>query len=334
MNAESMAINGKPISCLTMNGNVVWEKPRQNRNDFCVFFDYDGTVVCSFTKAQLARQTAMPQPPTHERLNFDGWGYNSIDELKAEIDTAYQLQVPSFWSNKSGCVEYTVIVSEIGQTVNIPLYGSETDWGDGTIDGLNAHTYQSVGKFTICCGGTPMDADVTPNFGTAKIDELFLSANVNLTTTNHFDYCPIRIYNVPLDWKGFRNLTGKNEFFKNTDSLEWYNVSEPKRGDLNISNSNFRTVICGQVGNNIYQSYRTPDGYVVIQSKCGAVGNYGLASVETIILNSVVPLRLAASSPFRDCKNMYVPDIAVETYKASWTQYAEIIKPISDYGIT
>lgn len=39
------------------------------------FYDYDGTVVASYSLAEAQALTALPDGPTHEGLIFQGWNY-------------------------------------------------------------------------------------------------------------------------------------------------------------------------------------------------------------------------------------------------------------------
>ena len=45
------------------------------------FYDYDGTIVTSWTLEELATKTALPDYPSHEGLTCQGWNW-SLDDLK------------------------------------------------------------------------------------------------------------------------------------------------------------------------------------------------------------------------------------------------------------
>lgn len=43
------------------------------------FIDYDGTVVYSYTAAEFAELTAMPDNPSHDGLTSQGWNWSLSD---------------------------------------------------------------------------------------------------------------------------------------------------------------------------------------------------------------------------------------------------------------
>lgn len=43
------------------------------------FYDYDGTVVASYTLAEAQALTALPDGPTHKGLTFQGWNWTLAD---------------------------------------------------------------------------------------------------------------------------------------------------------------------------------------------------------------------------------------------------------------
>ena len=43
------------------------------------FYDYDGTIVTSWTLSELAAKTALPDYPSHEGLTCQGWNWSLAD---------------------------------------------------------------------------------------------------------------------------------------------------------------------------------------------------------------------------------------------------------------
>ena len=43
------------------------------------FYDYDGTIVTSWTLEELATKTALPDYPSHEGLTCQGWNWSLAD---------------------------------------------------------------------------------------------------------------------------------------------------------------------------------------------------------------------------------------------------------------
>ena len=45
------------------------------------FYDYDGTIVASYTLAEAQALTALPDGPTHDGLTFQVWNY-TLEKVK------------------------------------------------------------------------------------------------------------------------------------------------------------------------------------------------------------------------------------------------------------
>ena len=121
------------------------------------FYDYDGTLLYSYTVKEARALTALPDPPTHDGLPFAGWTH-TLEEVKS---TLKYLDVGAMYDPPS-----TKIVMEIDSAntaVPMNLFSRTTDgasvtinWGDGTTQSLSVttttsieHTYTSSGTYTI-----------------------------------------------------------------------------------------------------------------------------------------------------------------------------------------
>ena len=130
------------------------------------FYDYDGTLLYSYTIAEANLLTEMPQPPTHDGLTFQGWNY-SIEEVQS---TTRRMDVGATYITSDGKTRLYISVpanSEPGLPPprnQVPLYFRQTvangvtiDWGDGspaeTLSGTGVvnttHTYETAGDFVI-----------------------------------------------------------------------------------------------------------------------------------------------------------------------------------------
>ena len=130
------------------------------------FYDYDGTLLYSYTIAEANLLTEMPQPPTHDGLTFQGWNY-SIEEVQS---TTRRMDVGATYITSDGKTRLYISVpanSEPGLPPprnQVPLYFRQTvangvtiDWGDGsepeTLPGTGVanttHTYATAGDFVI-----------------------------------------------------------------------------------------------------------------------------------------------------------------------------------------
>ena len=124
------------------------------------FYDYDGTIVTSWTLAELATKTALPDYPSHEGLTCQGWNW-SLDDLKA---TNRKMNVGAMYITDDGKTRIYIRLEE-GRTspmLGVCPNGTVTvDWGDGTtpdtLTGTDTmtikwtpnHAYAAPGQYVI-----------------------------------------------------------------------------------------------------------------------------------------------------------------------------------------
>ena len=123
------------------------------------FYDYDGTLVASYSLSEAQSLTALPDGPTHSGLTFQGWNY-TLEKVKA---FTRPMNVGAMYITDDGKTRLYIRIAAEGR-MNVPLYISQTvangvtiDWGDGsateTLAGTGnvntTHTYASIGDYTI-----------------------------------------------------------------------------------------------------------------------------------------------------------------------------------------
>ena len=124
------------------------------------FYDYDGTIVASWTLEELATKTALPDYPSHKGLRCQGWNWSLVD-LKT---TNRKMNVGAMYITKDKKTRIYIRLEE-GRTypmLGICLNGTVTvDWGDGTtpdiLTGTGAdspewtqnHEYAAPGEYVI-----------------------------------------------------------------------------------------------------------------------------------------------------------------------------------------
>ena len=123
------------------------------------FYDYDGTIVASYTLSEAQSLTALPDAPTHDGLTFQGWNY-TLEKVKA---FTRPMNVGAMYITDDGKTRLYIRIAAEGR-MNVPLYISQTvangvtiDWGDGsttqTLAGTGnvntTHTYASIGDYVI-----------------------------------------------------------------------------------------------------------------------------------------------------------------------------------------
>ena len=123
------------------------------------FYDYEGTLVASYTLAEAQALTALPDGPTHEGLTFQGWNYT----LEKVNTMTRPMNVGAMYITYDGKTRLYIRIAAKGR-MTVPLYISQTvengvtiDWGDGstteTLAGTGnvntTHTYASIGDYVI-----------------------------------------------------------------------------------------------------------------------------------------------------------------------------------------
>ena len=122
------------------------------------FFDYDGTLVASYT----AVPASLPSVPTHTGLTNGTWNYN-LQQVTTQFNAMGTCDVGANYTTTSGATEIDVEFldsARLSPYIGFSPNGTVTiDWGDETTDTLTGnslsitktvqHTYASTGKYTI-----------------------------------------------------------------------------------------------------------------------------------------------------------------------------------------
>lgn len=128
-----------------------------------IFYDYDGTVVASYSAADFADLSAMPENPTHTGLTGQGWNWTLAD-AKTYVASYGKLDIGQMYITDDGKTRFYIEVSKFSRTIQLSLMLEpdseiDVDWGDGSAhtswtydDGDNfegTHEYASAGKYAI-----------------------------------------------------------------------------------------------------------------------------------------------------------------------------------------
>lgn len=123
------------------------------------FWDYDGTLLYSWTFAELATKTALPPLPSHDGLICQGWNW-TLQDIK---DAGRELDIGALYITDDGKTRLYVDVDTETWDDFVLNYWQSTrnattvDWGDGTTpESKNAdsyiehrHVYASSGSYVI-----------------------------------------------------------------------------------------------------------------------------------------------------------------------------------------
>ena len=123
------------------------------------FYDYDGTVVASYSLEEAQALTSLPDGPTHDGLTFRGWNWSLSD-----INTLTgSMNIGAMYITDDGKTRLYIHIADKARST-VPLYLQQTvvngvtiDWGDGsateTLAGTGnvntSHAYGVAGDFTI-----------------------------------------------------------------------------------------------------------------------------------------------------------------------------------------
>ena len=124
------------------------------------FYDYDGTIVTSWTLEELATKTSLPDYPSHDGLICQGWNW-SLADLKT---TNRKMNVGAMYITDDGKTRIYIRLEE-GRTspmLGVCPNGTVTvDWGDGTtpdtltgtstttVEWTPNHAYAAPGDYVI-----------------------------------------------------------------------------------------------------------------------------------------------------------------------------------------
>lgn len=125
------------------------------------FYDYDGTILHSYTKKDFLALTEFPELPAQKGLICEGWN-NNIDEAQSYVREYGFLQVGATYVTDDG--KTRLYISTAKGRMNIPLNfiqdvanGVIVDWGDGSSTQTfsntgsvgTSHTYSKIGDYII-----------------------------------------------------------------------------------------------------------------------------------------------------------------------------------------
>lgn len=144
-------------------GGGVTPAPQKQIN----FIDYDGTILYSYTKAEIEAMTSqsdLPANPSHDGLTAQGWNW-TLAQIKTQLTAMPNVTVwvGQMYVTSSGKTEIDVSMPDgrLSPILTIAVNGTvSVDWGDNTtpdtVTGTSLttrqavpHTYASAGEYTI-----------------------------------------------------------------------------------------------------------------------------------------------------------------------------------------
>ena len=125
------------------------------------FYDYDGTIVASYSASDFSNLTALPDNPTHTGLTAQGWNW-TFSDAKTYVASYGKLDVGQMYITDDGKTRLYIHLEDgrLAPYLGIAINGTATvDWGDGTsstVTGTSTstvistqHTYAAAGDYVI-----------------------------------------------------------------------------------------------------------------------------------------------------------------------------------------
>ena len=285
------------------------------------FFDYDGTIVYSYSKVEALALSALPSNPSHTGLTAQGWNW-SLADIKSYL-TSYPdaiVNVGQMYITDDGKTRLYIHMDDNTPSNRLTFYVRFTssvegnvvsDWGDnltetaGSTSAINyPHTYSTGGDYIIT---------LTVNSGTISFTGS-LQYTIYGDSSTTYSYNRGRIRRVEIG----NNVTTIGTYaFQNCNSLTSITIPD---GVTSIGTYAFNA--CYSL-----TSITIPDGVTSIGSNafqyCYGVSKYHMLPTT--------PPTLSATNAFNGIANdciIYVPQGSLEAYQtaANWSTYASYMR--------
>lgn len=140
------------------NGGGNIPKPALAINDV-TFYDYDGTILHSYTKDEFLKLKEMPALPTQEGLICQGWNWSFENALNAVVHHG-RLEVGATYITDDNSTRLYVRAGSILLKLGLVRdYNYSIDWGDGIVEDYiytnssgavtHTHTYSKKGDYIV-----------------------------------------------------------------------------------------------------------------------------------------------------------------------------------------
>lgn len=174
------------VNTNVQSGGAPVSKPVNDVN----YYDYDGTVLYSYTKDEFLALSDVPPFPEREGLMCQGWNW-FFTEAKEYVAEYGLCDIGATYVTKDGNTRlYISLAEDITPPITLRFAGSSytasVDWGDGSpIESLSAsmsHSYQKKGDYCI-------SIDVTKGTVTLSTN----ASSVGTTVLGGSSYFPTKV---------------------------------------------------------------------------------------------------------------------------------------------
>jgi len=185
---ETLAEYGDAIRTISQNDAPNIRNPVK-------FVDYDGTLLYSYSLADAAALSELPDPPSHDGLTSQGWNY-TLAQMKSQASSMGSCTVGCNYVTTDGATRIRIKVRDpvhndfrINFTQSVSK-GVEVDWGDGTVETFTG-TSAAVRTHTYSPSEYPTEYTIalTPNSGTLRFTTNICGYTTQNTTNPAGGYC-------------------------------------------------------------------------------------------------------------------------------------------------
>jgi len=258
------------------------------------FYDYDGSLVDSYSAEEFLQLSAMPANPSHESLTAQGWNY-TLSDAKEYVSDYGKLNIGQMYITDDGKTRIHIKLEEgrLKPQLGFAIDGSAIiDWGDNsatdTVEDSDLttviykeHTYPAAGEYVI-------SIDVTGEF-TFYGKTILTKADGNANTNKTYLNCIQSVY------LGSGITSIDNSAFDSCSSLT--SVTIPN-SVTSIGGSAF--VQCLSLGS------------IIIPSSTITIGSYAFQYCQSltsiIIPNSIISIGEAAFATCTSLTNIIIPN--------------------------
>ena len=301
----------------TMEGGSTPSEPTDNTA--VIFADYDGNLIDTWTKDEVASKTTLPTPPAHSGLVFEGWNW-TLEDIQTDT-TGQVITVGPFYHTESGYSEYDVEVSfQRGMTMILNTDKnrySYIDWGDGTViteatEDNPSHTYSQTGSYTIkiTLEGVQGSSIPSPNYNVKAV-----RYGVGIQYRNDDTYAEYVTIPSDMVWNyGSVVFANAKQITAPKDSLQSYYI----KGKNLVYVAMGKEVVTADAKNSLGCGQKSK--YTYIPSSVTSIGSsafYNCSSLQSITIPSNVTS--IGSSAFYNCSSIYFAEIRSDAKIDSYT---------------
>lgn len=309
------------------------------------FWDYDGTLLYSYTLAEARALTALPPLPTYEDTRFyaSGWTKTlaNVQSVQGFLDIVVRVKPTD--TTYGYCFLFVVDTEKTSdRTVKLKAYkdsssiSAKIDWGDGKTNGLGTtqsgeytHIYDAFKKYTIVIFAT---GKVYGGYGSNSSYmftpfHVLMSAYADSSYFNPTKYCFYYCYNLR-----FAYLTkGANYLFNYCYKLHLA-IGESLIAN-NVRDNCYsldRACVTYPSGNNFTNNYNCTKLMVTNNANGGAIFSIP-PKLKILFITTTTVTTYSAKITVGTL--IYVTDDLVDSYKTAtgWVDHANYIYPISSY---